>query len=77
MKSNINYNWACGYQCIVPFDNAIDEKCNCHDGPFPTLEKAISDALKNHNKHKCSIYIWSPTEGYIGLIVGLNFNSKK
>lgn len=76
MKNIEKFGWICGYEHINGSFHADHERCTAHSIKlYDRKEDAASAALKYHKKHSDSVAVYSTTKGYIGLAVGLNFNT--
>jgi len=68
------FGWACGYERIYGGYHADNERCICSSkNTFESVQDAARAAIKH--RHTNSTYIYSNKKGYVGLAVGLHFNS--
>jgi hypothetical protein len=77
MKQKEQFGWSCGYRRSYGNFHADNECCTCHSTKlYDTKEDAARAGLR-HKLHPDSVYVYSTKTGYIGLAVGINFNSAK
>lgn len=77
MKRKEKFKWVCGYERIHGSFHPDNERCICHSKKlYDTKEEAARAGLR-HNAHPHSVGVYSTITGYVGLAVGINFNSEK
>jgi hypothetical protein len=77
MKQKEKFQWSCGYEKIYGNFHADNERCRHHSKKlFDTKEDAARAGLR-HKEHLDSVFVHSTISGYVGLAVGITFNSPK
>lgn len=71
------FEWSCGYERIYGSYHADNERCNCRSKKLYDSKEDAARAGLRHKAHPNSVGIVSSKTGYVGLAVGINFNSPK
>lgn len=77
MKSKEQFGWSCGYERIYGNSLPDNERCRCHSSKLYDNKEEAARAGLRHKAHPESVCVYSTKSGYIGLAVGINFNSPK
>ena len=72
-RTKKQYGWRCGYEKVYGSFHGDNERCTCSSSKmYESMNDAVTAALRH--THRNSVYIYSSTQGDIGLAEGLNFN---